>query len=322
MKIFVTGAAGQVGSVVTRELVRCGHEVTGLVRTPTRAHNVEEAGAKVVLGNLFDPPSWSYELRAAEVLLSLSRPLRVGKPMSIKESHRRSYNHGKMIGNLLSEAQGSNIRCALLTYGVQAFGDRQDKWLDAQTELDPVGYERSVAGAFWHIDKTSRKTRIPINNIFVGWSYGPGGWFESLAREVKAGTHRIIGDGSNYLSLIHIDDLAAAYGRLVDKMPIGKRYALVDGSPLTQKEIVERVAELTGGPDLKFTSMERAADRMGELMAESWAASVRVSGDQMKRELLPELAYPDFESGSAQAIEALCLMSGDEVEHDRAASGF
>jgi len=314
MRILVTGAAGQAGSAVTRELVRLGHDVTGIVRTPARAVNVEEAGARVVLGNLFDPPSYNYELRRAEVLVSMSRPLRVGKPMSIKESHRRSYNHGKMIGNLLYEAQGTGIKCAILTYGVQAFGDCGDKWLDPSSDIDPVGYERSVAGAFWHIDKTSRKTRIPIVNVFSGWSYGPGGWFESFARDVQDGKHRIIGDGSNYLSLIHIEDLARAYGRLVEKMPIGKRYCLVDGNPVTQREIVERVAELTGAPTPKETDFARASAHVGELMAESWSSSVRVSGDLMKKDIMPELAYPDFYSGSASVIEELGMTAQSEVE--------
>jgi len=313
MRIFVTGAAGQVGSAVTRELVRHGHDVTGLVRTPARAANVEDAGGKVVLGNLFDPPSYSYDLRRAEILVSVSRPLRVGKPMSIKESHRRSYNHGKMIGNMLLEAQGAGIRCAILSYGVQAFGDRGGEWVEPNAEINPVGYERSVSGAFWHIDKTSRKTRIPIINVFSGWAYGPGGWFESLAGEVRRGGHRIIGDGSNYLNLIHMDDLAAAYGKLVEKLPIGRRYCLVDGSPITQREVVERIAELTGGPAPRETDFEHASEYMGELMAESWTASCRISGEQMKKDLLPELKHPDFNSGSAAAIEDLGMSVAEKV---------
>ncbi|MGV3707941.1 MAG: SDR family oxidoreductase [Gemmatimonas sp.] len=54
MKVFVTGASGWVGSVVVRELVQRGHEVTGLIRSAARASIVEQAGGAPLLGTLDD----------------------------------------------------------------------------------------------------------------------------------------------------------------------------------------------------------------------------------------------------------------------------
>jgi uncharacterized protein YbjT (DUF2867 family) len=54
MRIFVTGAAGYIGTAVVRELIGAGHQVVGLTRSESGAQVLEILGAEVARGVLED----------------------------------------------------------------------------------------------------------------------------------------------------------------------------------------------------------------------------------------------------------------------------
>jgi nucleoside-diphosphate-sugar epimerase len=312
MRILVTGGSGFIGSAIIKRLVEDGHDVDGLVHTASRAGIVENAGGRVVVGDLLEAGEWTAVLGEADLVISASQPVRQSEKVPVDAARRRSFYHGKMVGNLFLAAAGTGVKGVVVTYGVNGFGNRGSEWLTENSDINPTGYERTVSGAYWHIDKTSRKAKLPLLNIFTGWVYGPGGWFATMARNIKNGSMRVVGDGNNFMSLIHIDDLAAAYSAIADKMPFGERYALVDDNPVTQRELADCIAETLEVRTPKNIDISAYAGMAGDLAGESISCSCRVSGARMKKHLLHELKYPTIATGIPQAIEALGITHNEE----------
>ena len=119
--------------------------------------------------------------------------------------------------------------------------------------------------------------------------YGPGrGVHVSMAE----GTHQLIGDGDNYVSRIHVDDLAA-FAEAALLSDVGGAWPVADDEPCRAREIAAYCAELLGlpmpGAGVAGPEDTRLADR-------------RVDGRGVRDALGVTLRYPSYRVGIPAAL--------------------
>jgi uncharacterized protein YbjT (DUF2867 family) len=65
MRIFVAGASGAIGQPLLTELIRRGHEVTGMTRSESGARDLAALGAAVARVSAFDAAAIEQALKDA-----------------------------------------------------------------------------------------------------------------------------------------------------------------------------------------------------------------------------------------------------------------
>ena len=72
MKLFVAGATGVLGTRTVPQLVRAGHAVTAIARTPVKASALRAAGATPATVDLFDPEAITAAVAGHDGVLNLA----------------------------------------------------------------------------------------------------------------------------------------------------------------------------------------------------------------------------------------------------------
>jgi nucleoside-diphosphate-sugar epimerase len=121
--------------------------------------------------------------------------------------------------------------------------------------------------------------------------YGPG---RGVQERLRAGAYRVPGDGQNFVSRVHVDDLArviAAAGRV---QPLPRRvYVVADDEPARARDHADGVAAMLGLPPPGSVPMSE----LSPLAAELGGANRRVSNTRLKTELNVTLAFPTWRQG-------------------------
>jgi nucleoside-diphosphate-sugar epimerase len=115
-----------------------------------------------------------------------------------------------------------------------------------QTEDDPIEGYGVLASAF---DMEALVRGAPLDGRLVrgGLLYGPGTAREELwIEEVRNGSFRVPGDGSAWLSPVHVDDFAGALVQILKTGGPNEPYIVCDDQPLRLHELYARVAVRAG----------------------------------------------------------------------------
>ena len=236
MRVFVTGAAGWIGSAVVPELLAAGHSVLGLARSDANATAIEAAGADVHRGNLDDLESLRAGAAEADGVVHLAYVHDFSQMQAAAVTDRQA------IDALGAELAGSG-RPFVIASGLLG--------LTTGTERDrpePAVHPR-VGNAQAVLDLAAENVRTSVVRL-PPTVHGDGdhGFMSVLVATARAkGVSGYIGDGMNRWPAVHRLDAARLFRLAVEAAPAGSVLHAVgdEGVPIRSiAEVIGRELEL------------------------------------------------------------------------------
>src|SRR6266849_8359717 len=251
-KIFIAGASGFSGRHLAKAFQARGHKVYGLARDRMRGKVLEELGCTSIIGNLLTNGPWERAIEKFDVAIGCTMPGRRGQPPTMKQVPDLLKSHTDACSNLILEVHEGMLKGLILTLGVLSYGDHGEEWVDEDTPREPIGYGRFSGPAVHTLSHLAESKRVKATFMFPGWAYGNGSWFKDmLLPAFEQGQACVVGSGENYMSFVHVEDLAEAYVLAAEEIgyspppeepPVAQMFNLVDDQPVPQKEWLSVVA--------------------------------------------------------------------------------
>ena len=254
MRVFITGAAGFIGTAMTKEFIVNGHEVLGLARSGAHAEALEKLGAEVHRGSLEDLDSLRKGANDTDGTIHLAFIHDFSKFAENGQIDKRAID---AMGNVLA---GSD-KPFIVTSGTLLVAPGR-----LATEQDPVrpGLPRvsEVAGlAFAARGVRAMAVRLPQVHGGDG-KCGLVNYLLNIARE--KGVSAYIGDGGNRWSGAHRLDVARLYRLALEKGLAGTSYHAVADEGVTARDIAEIVGRHLKLP-VTSIAPEKASEHFGTM---------------------------------------------------------
>jgi len=252
---------GFLGARVASIAIARGQAVIGTVRDGSRLAGLRAIGVEVSAAPSIDPEWLSANLQTGAALLVTYPPDPVADVA------------------LPAIAAAKKARAVYISstavYG--AVRGRVDQ--HTATAPDEVRGERRLAAENLWMRTEATVIRAPA-------IYGPG---RGLHLRIARGEHQLPDSGDNYISRIHVDDLARVCLAAFDRGPVGKRYVIGDLKPCPQREITEWLCARMGKPMAPPTPLAHVSPTLRN--------DRQVDPRSTLQELGVELDYPTYVEG-------------------------
>jgi nucleoside-diphosphate-sugar epimerase len=258
---------------VAEALSNAGYAVVGLARSDDQARTLAAKGLGAHRGDLRDPASLAEGARNADAVIHTA----LAAAADTGQVDRAAV---EAIVRALSQFN----RPFIYTSGCWVVGDTGDKVADEDTPLAPTplvawrpANEQLVLAAHHGVQG------IVLRPAIV---YGRGGGlvqsFVQSARE--HGAARVIGNGENRWTFVHLDDLAALYV-LALRAAAGTLLFAAHGAAIRVRDVAEAASRAAGADGkVETVPIEEARKTMGPF-ADALALDQQISGERAQRVL-------------------------------------
>jgi len=279
VKTLVTGGGGFLGGAVVDALLARGDEVTSLARGEYPA--LAARGVRVVRGDLADPDAARTAAEGQDVVVHVAAKAGLwGRDADF----RRSNVDGTRV--LLDACRRAGVGRFVFTSTpsvVHAGGDiaGADESLPYAEHYDSA-YPRSKAEAE-RLVLAANSTDLATTALRPHLIWGPGDTqlVPRILARARAGTLRLVGDGSALIDTTFVDDAAAAHLDAIDHVRpgaacAGRAYFVTSGDPRPVRELVNGILAAGGLPPVRGTVPRPVAVAAGAVVEAAWSTLGRV----------------------------------------------
>jgi len=210
LKYLITGATGNIGSLVVKRLIERGDRLGVFVREAARAQDLYGSQVEIAVGDLADPASLELALRNIDTLFLVN----AGPDLALRDEISAQTAHAA---------------------GVQRV-----------VKLSTKDVEQNVGTGIWHAKGESAIRATGVRFVFVrpsGFMTNALAWATSIKEEgiVRSAT------GEGKIAFIHPADIAeVAVTALVNPEYDGQSLSITGPEPLSYSEMTAKIGQVIG----------------------------------------------------------------------------
>jgi nucleoside-diphosphate-sugar epimerase len=299
---LITGGSGFVGGRLIERLVAQGWQVRALARSDEAMRIVEKRGAQAVRGSLNDVASLTSAAQGCSVVIHVAALFTLwGDPAEFERSNVEG------TANLLKAAAGASVkRFVQLGAAAVVMGDltpmlRANESLPRQ-ERSWAPYSASKARSEALVLGANRAGVFETVVVRPPMIWGAGmPTLDHLVENVKAGQFRWVGDGSQAMSTVHVNNVCHALELAVEKGRSGEVYFVSDDADSTLKAFLSALLQTRGIEPPRTKVPLPMAWTMASVMEWVWRTFSRKGAPPITRQMLRLIGMPfTVDIGKAQ----------------------
>ena len=302
MRVLLTGGSGFLGSFVAEQLAAEGNVVRALVRPRSDRRVLERLpGVEFTPGAIEERASLDVAVRGADAVVHVAGIVKARRPAEFFDVNAQGTK------NLLEAAVQGGVRRFVYVSSLAAVGPSLDGTpVPDDAEPRPVThYGRSKLEAERAV--LAAKDDLHVTVVRPPLIYGPRDR-ETLAffTSVRNGVLPMTGDGTNTLSVVYVEDCAAAIVRALfaQEAPSGRTYFVEDGAVYVWREALAQIESALGRRAFVRFGMPMGVVKMAAAATQLWG-KVTNRAQMLTLDKVNELTQPHWVCSGAGARREL-----------------
>lgn len=250
MKIAVAGSTGILGRTFIPLLLEQGYAVRALARSTKKARIFLPQGVEIVECDLLSPnveEHMSSMLAGCETVVHIATSI----PRDFTAPNAWDVNtrlRTDVVKILLKTSLKVGVKRYVQQSITMAYPDYGEDWITEDAPLDMSSDRAWVCAPVITMEEMIRNVspeKLHWCILRGGTFVGPGTFQDRTIENLRAGKEVVPCDGRNFVSLIHVSDMATAIVAAFMRAPAGSVFNIVD-EPIRQGEYSDRLASSMG----------------------------------------------------------------------------